>query len=67
MLIKREESDPFLKQMVIGDEKWIFYNNVVRKRSWCKSDEPPQTSLKADIHQKKVLLSVWSDFKGVLF
>ena len=33
-LIKHEENDPFLKRMITGDEKWIIYNNVSRKRSW---------------------------------
>ncbi|KAG5311589.1 SETMR methyltransferase, partial [Acromyrmex insinuator] len=32
-LLKRHESDPFLKRIVIGDEKWIIYDNIVRKRS----------------------------------
>ncbi|XP_026824119.1 histone-lysine N-methyltransferase SETMAR-like [Ooceraea biroi] len=31
-LLKREQSDPFLKRMITGDEKWIVYNNVKRKR-----------------------------------
>ena len=32
-LYKRNEETPFLKQIVMGDEKWIIYNNVERKRS----------------------------------
>jgi len=27
-LIKCEENDPFFKGMIMGDEKWIVYNNV---------------------------------------
>lgn len=67
MLIKREENEPFLKRLITGDEKWIVYNNVVRKRSWSRSDDPPQTTSKPGIHQKKIMLSVWWDFKGVVF
>ncbi|GFT58819.1 histone-lysine N-methyltransferase SETMAR [Trichonephila clavipes] len=26
------EIDPFLKQMITGDEKWVTYYNIVRKR-----------------------------------
>ncbi|XP_049818722.1 histone-lysine N-methyltransferase SETMAR-like [Aethina tumida] len=59
----RNENDPFLKRIITGDEKWVVYNNVKRKRSWSKKDEPAQTISKADIHQKKVMLSVWWDFK----
>ena len=67
MHLKRNEFDPFLKRIITGDEKWIVYNNVNRKRSWSKRDEPSQTTSKADIHQKKVMLSVWWDWKGVVY
>lgn len=67
MHLKRNEYDPFLKQIITGDEKWIVYNNVNRKRSWSKHDEAPQTTSKADIHQKKIMLSVWWDWKGVVY
>ncbi|XP_053980666.1 histone-lysine N-methyltransferase SETMAR-like [Hylaeus volcanicus] len=32
-LLKRNENDPFLKRLITGDEKWVLYNNVQRKRS----------------------------------
>lgn len=67
LLLQREENDPFLKRMITGDEKWIVYNNVERKRSWGKRSEPPQSTSKANIHQKKIMLSVWWDFKGVVY
>ena len=35
-LLKSNENVPFLKQIVMGDEKWILYNNVEWKRSWGK-------------------------------
>ena len=59
--LKRNEFDPFLKRIITGDEKWIVYNNAVRKRSWFKRDESPQTTSKAELHQKKIMLSVWWD------
>ena len=39
-LQKRNEINPFLKRLITGDEKWIVYNNVNRKRSWVMQDEP---------------------------
>ena len=33
-LLKCNKNIPFLKQIVMGDEKWILYNNVERKRWW---------------------------------
>ena len=66
-LLKRQENDPFLKRIVTGDEKGVVYKNVTHKRSRSKKDEPAQTTSKADIHQKKVMLSAWWDFKGIVF
>ncbi|XP_046828276.1 histone-lysine N-methyltransferase SETMAR-like [Vespa crabro] len=50
--LKRHENDPFLKRIITGDEKWVVYNNVKRKRSWSKKDEQAQSISKANIHQK---------------
>lgn len=66
LLLQRHENDPFLKRLVTGDETWIFYENVHRKRTWCK-DNKPSTVAKAGLHPKKVLLSIWWDWKGVIF
>ena len=51
----------------MGDKKWVAYDNFVRKRSWIKRDEPAQSTSKADIHQKKIMLSVWWDSKGIVY
>ncbi|GFV75089.1 histone-lysine N-methyltransferase SETMAR [Trichonephila clavipes] len=56
-LLKRHENDPFLKRIITGDEKG----------HGAKKDKPAQTISKADIHQKKVMLSVWWNFKGIVF
>ena len=65
--LEGNEFDPFLKQIIAGDEKWIVHNNVVRKRFWSKRDGPPQTTLKAELQQKNIMLSVWWGWKGVVF
>ena len=66
-LYKRNEERPFLKQVVMGDEKWIIYSNVDRKRSWGKRNDQPLDTPKAGLHPKKVLLCVWWDWKGILY
>ncbi|KAF7381282.1 hypothetical protein HZH68_016157 [Vespula germanica] len=33
-LLKRNEIDPFLKRQITGNDKWIVYNNLNRRRSW---------------------------------
>ena len=40
LLLKRNKTDPFLKRIITDDEKWVVYDNVVRKRLSSKRDEP---------------------------
>ena len=35
-LPKRNETDQVLERIITGNEKWVVYDNVVRKRSWSK-------------------------------
>ncbi|XP_049307894.1 histone-lysine N-methyltransferase SETMAR-like isoform X2 [Bactrocera dorsalis] len=64
-LLKRNEIEPFLKRMVTGDEKWIKYNNV-RKRSLSKRDEAQEMDAKPLLTPRKVMLSIWWDWKGII-
>ncbi|XP_011069255.1 PREDICTED: histone-lysine N-methyltransferase SETMAR-like [Acromyrmex echinatior] len=64
-LLKCNEIDPFLKQIITGDEKWVKYKNIVRKR-WNKRGEPPQTTSKPGLMANKVMLCVWWDWKEVV-
>ena len=57
-LLKRNENVPFLKQIVLRDEKWMLYNNVEWKRPWGKGNVPPSTTPKASLHPKKVMLCI---------
>ena len=66
-LLKRNENVLFLKQVVTGDEKWILYDNVERKRSWGRRNEPPPTTPKSGLHPKKVMFCIWWDWKRVLY
>ena len=45
-LLKRNEIESFLKRMITGDEKWITYDNNVRKKSWSKPGDTSQTVAK---------------------
>ncbi|GFX85528.1 putative DD34D transposase [Trichonephila clavipes] len=65
-LAKGNEIDPFLKRMVFGDEKWVTYDNIVRKRSWSKRSEAAQTVAKPGLSVRKVLLCNWWDWKGII-
>jgi len=67
-LLKLNSLKPFLTWVVTGDEKWIIHNNIRRKRSWwCGPSKTLQSVAKADLYPKKVMLSVWWDWRGVLY
>ena len=54
--LKSNAVDSFMKLSsppVTGEEKWTIYNNVNRKGSWSKHDEPAQTISKAELHKKR--------------
>jgi len=65
-LLKRNEIEPFLKRLITGDEKWVTYDNIVRKRSWSKRGEAPQTVAKPGLTPNKLMLCVWWDWKGIV-
>ena len=65
-LLKRNEIGPFLERMITGDEKWITYDNNVRKRSWSKPGETLQTVAKPVFTPRNVMLSVWWDCNGIV-
>ncbi|KAF7493633.1 Histone-lysine N-methyltransferase SETMAR [Sarcoptes scabiei] len=67
-LLKRCQYDLFLQRMVTGDVKFITYENVNRKRSLSKRENPNQSlgnSSSSDDFQK-VLLCVWWDYMGII-
>jgi len=44
--------------MIIGDEKWITYDNPTRKRLWIKKGEKAQAIAKPGLTRKKMMLCV---------
>ena len=65
-LLKRNEIEPLLKRIITGDEKWVKYENIVRKRSCKERDERSQTTSKPGLMANKVMLCVWWDWKGIV-
>lgn len=66
-LLARYRRKSFLWQIVTGDEKWVYYENPQRKRSWVDPEQPTKSTPKPNLHSKKVLLCIWWDMKGVLY
>jgi len=66
-LLSRYERRSFLPRIVTGDESWILYANIGRKRQWVGPGEKPSPEPKPDLHQKKKMLSVFWDTEGILY
>jgi histone-lysine N-methyltransferase SETMAR len=56
---------PFLKRLVTCDEKSIFYDNVIRKRQWCRPGKAPKPTPKKNLHSKKSVICVLWDMEGI--
>ena len=67
MLLERFKKKSFLHRIVTGDEKWIYYDNPKRKKSYGYPGHASTSTAKPDIHGAKVMLSIWWDQKGVLY
>ncbi|GFU77464.1 mariner Mos1 transposase [Trichonephila clavipes] len=53
--------------MVTGDDKWVTYDNIVRKRSWSKRGEAAQTVAKPGLMARNFLLCIWWNWKGIIY
>ncbi|XP_054158710.1 histone-lysine N-methyltransferase SETMAR-like [Oppia nitens] len=65
-LLSRQNTEGFIKWMVTGDEKLIYYNNASKKGEWRSTDQRPIGTPRPDFRQQKVMLSVWWDKTGII-
>lgn len=66
-LLSRYNNASFLENIITGDEKWVMYANVSRKRQWIGPNDEPQPDVMPELHPKKVMLCVWWDMNGIIY
>lgn len=64
-LLQRNQQTPFLKNLVTGDESWLLFKNVKRKKVCVSPSVSPKGIPKA-AHCKKAMWCVWWDRSGII-
>jgi len=57
----------FLHRIVTGDEKWIYFQNPKRKKSWIDPAQPSTSSSKSNRFGRKTMLCIWWDQEDVIY
>ncbi|OPJ89986.1 hypothetical protein AV530_006186 [Patagioenas fasciata monilis] len=55
----------FLNWIVACDEKWIAYNNRRQPAQWMDQEESPKHFPEPNLHQKKVMVTLWCSDAGL--
>ena len=64
-LLQRNEQHPFLNNLVTGDESWLLFKNVKRKKVCVDPGQTP-SGIPKDMHCKKAMWCVWWDCAGII-
>jgi len=67
LLLQRYNRKSFLHRIVTGDEKWIYFENPKRKKSWVDPGQPSTSTARPNRFGKKTMLCVWWDQSGVVY
>ena len=66
ILLARQKRKSFLHRIVTG-EKWIYFQNPKRKKSWIDPAQPSTSSSRPNRFGRKTMLCVWWDQEGVIY
>jgi histone-lysine N-methyltransferase SETMAR len=65
-LLDKSRKSNWLNNIITGDEKWVVYANVSRKRQWLAPGQKAKPTPKAGLHPEKRMLCVWWSVTGVV-
>jgi len=55
-LLENQRRKGFLHRIVIGNEKWVHYDNPKRRKSWGVPGHASASTIKPNIHGSKIML-----------
>ena len=67
MLLVRYKRKSFFHRIVTDDEKWIYFENPKRKRSWVISGKSSISTARSNHYGRKTMFCVWWDQKDVIY
>ena len=66
-LLQRQNWKRFLHRIVIGDEKWVHYDNLKRRKSWGMPGHTSTSTARPNIYGAKVMFCIWWDQLGAVY
>lgn len=66
-LLEMRRNFNWLDNLITGDEKWVVYANIRRKRQWLPPRQKAKPTPKAGLHPEKRMISVWWNVTGVVY
>lgn len=66
ILLSFKRDTGWIRDLVTGDEKWVFYVTHSRKKQWLGKGETGIPTPKDDLHPKKTMISVFWNMNGVI-
>ena len=67
MLLARYKRKSFFHRIVTDDEKWIYFENPKRKRSWVISGKSSISTARSNHYGRKTMFCVWWDQKDMIY
>lgn len=67
VLLARFKRKSFLHRIVTGDEKWVYFNNPKRKKSYVDRGGKAKSTPRPDRFGRKAMLCVFWDQRGVIW
>ncbi|GFU63742.1 mariner Mos1 transposase [Trichonephila clavipes] len=67
MLLARYKRKSYLHRIVTGDEKWIYFENLKRNRSYVDPGQPSKSTARSNCFGRKRMMCIFWDQEGPIY